>query len=103
MFIVTVMYPYSEGARFDWDYYVGTHMPLVREAFGPTGLADARALKGLPGPNGAPPPYVAIALITYPDHESVVASMTGPRAGDVAGDLPNFTDITPFRQISEVQ
>lgn len=101
MIVVSVMYPQSEGARFDWDYYVDTHMPLVRKAWGPTGLASATALKGLGSAEGGPPAYVAVALINFPDMAALQASMASPRTADVRGDLPNFTDIEPVRQISE--
>ena len=34
MLVITVMYPGSDGARFDHAYYAETHMPLVRRADG---------------------------------------------------------------------
>ena len=36
MILVTVMYP--AGEAFDTDYYLKTHMPLVRDRWGPHGL-----------------------------------------------------------------
>lgn len=101
MIVVSVMYGYQEGARFDWDYYTNSHLPLVREAFGPTGLVSATALKGIGTPGGGPPVYTAVALLTFTDMAALQASMGGPRVADVSGDLPNFTDLTPVRQISE--
>ena len=34
MFKVSVMYPHTEGARFDHTYYRDKHMPLVKERLG---------------------------------------------------------------------
>ena len=102
MIVISVMYPYTEGARFDWDYYTTSHRKLVEDAFGPTGMASVQMLKGVSSPGGGPPPYEVIALLTWPDQAAMVATMTGPRVGEVQGDLPNFTDIAPVRQISQV-
>ncbi len=101
MIVVSVMYGHQEGARFDWDYYPAQHLPLVREAFGPTGLVSATALKGIGSAEGGPPVYTAVALLTFTDMAALQASMGGPRVGEVVGDVPNFTDLVPVRQISE--
>jgi hypothetical protein len=34
MIKVTVMYPNGSGAKFDMNYYVGKHLPMVRERRG---------------------------------------------------------------------
>lgn len=101
MIVVSVMYPTTEGGKFDMDYYNATHIPLVKEAFGPTGLKSVEVLQGLPGPEGKPP-YVAIANLAFESPQALQASMGGPRAAEVVGDIANFTDIAPVRQLSSV-
>ena len=49
MIVVTVMYPENEGATFDMDYYLSTHMKLVGDKWGGMGLKGARILKGIAG------------------------------------------------------
>ncbi|MGA0606207.1 EthD family reductase [Phenylobacterium sp. VNQ135] len=100
MIVVSVMYPTTEGGKFDMDYYNATHIPLVKEAFGPTGLMSVQVLQGLPGPDGSKPPYVAIANLVFESPEALQKSMGGPRAAEVVGDIANFTDIAPSRQLS---
>ncbi len=100
MIVVSVMYPTTEGGKFDMDYYNATHIPLVKEAFGPSGLTSVQVLQGLPGPDGSQPPYVAIANLVFENPEALQKSMGGPRAAEVVGDIANFTDIAPARQIS---
>lgn len=100
MIIVSVLYPSSDGAKFDQAYYDATHIPLVKDAFGGTGLKDVLVFKGLPGGDGAPPPYVAMAHLVFEDAAALQASMGGPKAPAVSADVANFTSITPTIQIS---
>ena len=100
MIVVSVLYPSSDGARFDQAYYDATHIPLVRAAFGSTGLKDVLVFKGLPGADGAPPPYVAMAHLIFEDAAALGASMGGPRAAEVMADVAKFTNITPVSQVS---
>jgi uncharacterized protein (TIGR02118 family) len=100
MVVFTVLYPAASGAKFDQAYYDATHIPLVREAFTPTGLTDVQVLKGLPGPDGSPAPFVAMVNLTFRDAAALQASLGGPRAAEVLGDVPKFTDITPVTQVS---
>lgn len=100
MVVFTVLYPATPGATFDQAYYDATHIPLVREAFTPTGLTDVQVLKGLPGPDGSAAPFVVIVNITFRDAAALQASLGGPRAAEVLGDVAKFTDITPVSQVS---
>lgn len=95
------MYPAS--SRFDYDYYVSKHLPLVAELWAPLGLASAGASKGLSGlMPGSAPEYVTIAELNFPSVEVLQAVMTSPAAAQVLGDIPNFTDAQPKVQVSEV-
>ncbi len=49
MIVATVMYPESEGATSDMDYYLTDHLKLVGDRWGPMGLKGARVLKGIAG------------------------------------------------------
>jgi uncharacterized protein (TIGR02118 family) len=100
MAVLTVLYPAAEGARFDQAYYDATHVPLVKDAFTPTGLTGVQVLKGLAGGGGGAAPYVVIVNLVFRDAEALQASMTGPRAPEVLADVARFTDITPITQVS---
>ncbi len=100
MAVLTVLYPAAEGARFDQAYYDTVHVPLVRDAFADTGLTDVQVLKGLPGPDGKPAPYVVIVNIFFRDPAALQASLGGPRAPEVLADVAKFTDIQPVTQVS---
>jgi uncharacterized protein (TIGR02118 family) len=102
MMVLTILYPAASGARFDWDYYNDAHIPLVRSAFGATGLKAVQVLQGVSAAEGGLAPYVAMANLSFDDADAVQASLTGPRAAGVFADLANFTDIRPVTQLSSV-
>ena len=101
MIKVSVMYPNTPGARFDHEYYRDKHMPLVKARLG-----DACKFytvdKGLAGgAPGAPATYVGMCHI-YADSVEAFQKGFGPHAQEIMGDIPNYTDLSPVIQISEV-
>ena len=101
MIKVSVMYPNTPGTHFNHEYYRETHMPLVQARMG----AHCRRYaidKGLGG--GAPgttPTYVGMCHI-YCDSVDGFQAGFGPHAKEIMADIPNYTDISPVIQISEV-
>jgi uncharacterized protein (TIGR02118 family) len=76
-------------------------MPLVKARMGGNCIyytVDKGLAGGAPG---APAPYVGMCHIFC---ESVEAFQTGfaPHAQEIMGDIPNYTDLTPVIQISEI-
>jgi uncharacterized protein (TIGR02118 family) len=98
---VSVSYPFSEGKKFDMDYYVNTHFAKASELMGDA-IKKIEVLQGLGGGTpGSAPTTVAIGSIYF---ESVEAFQNafGPHADAIMGDIPNFTDIEPVMQINQV-
>ena len=101
MIQATVMYPYTEGARFDHAYYRDRHMPMVQARLG-SACAYYTVEKGLAGrAPGAPPAFVAMCAFICDSVEAYEAAMQEHRA-EILGDIANYTDITPVLQVSEV-
>ncbi|WP_166423631.1 EthD family reductase [Paraglaciecola sp. 20A4] len=101
MIKVSVLYPNSETATFDMDYYLATHLPLVAELVG-NALVSAHADLGLAG--GAPgeaPAYIAMGHLVFESVESFQQSF-GPHQGAILADLVNFTNTHPTVQISDI-
>jgi uncharacterized protein (TIGR02118 family) len=101
MIKVSVMYPNQAGARFDHQYYRDQHMPLVKQRMGDRckSYTVDRGLAG--GTPGAPPTYVAQCHIFCDSVESFQAGF-GPHAKEILADIPNYTDLQPVIQFSEV-
>jgi len=86
-----VTYPREAGTRFDRDYYVATHLPLVERAWGAFGLIDARAY--FPAEPSAS--EAAVAVLRFEDDAAIGAALASPETPGVLADLANFTDIAP--------
>ena len=99
MITVSVMYPRRDGARFDMDYYCGTHMKMVRE-LGGSRVQRIVVERGVGGNDNAPP-YAVIGRIYVGSIEDWQAVIKEHGRAFMA-DLPNFTDIEPRIQVSEV-
>ena len=99
MIVVSVLYESAD--RFDEDYYLDQHMPLVRERW-KAELSGTRVLKGMPGPDGSPPPFIIVAELSFATMGDVQQAMNGPHAAEIFGDVANFTDANPKQMISEV-
>ena len=102
MIKVGVFYPNSEGAKFDMDYYLQKHLPMARQKVGPAlkSIAVEQGLAG--GAPGAPNTYIAIGHLTFDSIDAFQASF-GPHAQAILADVPNYTNVQPVVQISEVK
>ncbi len=101
MIKVTILYPNSEGKTFDMDYYSNKHMPMVASLLGDS-LKLLAIDKGIAGRTPDEPiPYLGIGYL-YFDTLSAYQNSFGPNAEKIVGDIPNYTNIEPVVQISEV-
>ena len=102
MIKVSVMYPNQQGTHFDMSYYCAKHMPMVRRLLAPA-LKDMAIDEGIAGMTpGSPATYIALGHLYF---ESVAAFQEAfaPHAAQILGDIPNYTDIQPTIQISNVK
>ena len=87
-----VLYPNHEGARFDFDYYRNTHIPLAMKIM----KADKVMLtEGLPRKD-APPPFVMICHFQFASPEALAAVNANPEIADVRADVAKVRDIKPI-------
>lgn len=101
MIHVTVLYPLQEGARFDMDYYLNRHIPLVETRL-QGAVKKVIVEKGLGGAApGTPPAYTVVSHLAFDSVEAFNAAFA-PHAAELLADIPNYTDLEPVFQISEV-
>jgi len=94
---VTVLYPNKEGAKFDFDYYMKRHIPMVSGLFG----KDIDVQKGILSPTGSVVAFVCQARVWIDSVEHFEATMK-QHGGQILGDIPNYTNIEPIIQLDEV-
>ena len=101
MFKVSIMYPNEEDAKFNIDYYRTTHMELVKKHLKPFGLIKTDVDKGISGGGDQPAPYICTGNLYFDSQDGFDRGIA--EAGSILrGDIPNFTNVTPIRQISEI-
>ena len=102
MIKVSVLYLAGDNTRFDMDYYCRSHMPMVQQKLG-VACKRIAAEQGIGGATpGAPPAYAAMGHLWF-DSVAEFQAAFAPHAGEIMADIPNYTDIQPVIQISEVK
>lgn len=97
MITVYVTYEGAPDARFDRDYWLNHHFPLVRRSWGPLGLEELWAF--FPGQEDTK--VVAIALCLFRDEASLLAAFAPSASREVMDDVKRFTDILPQQTRAE--
>lgn len=92
------MYPRREDGRFDFDYYLKSHMKMVKDL----AAGKVRAIRVEKSVAGGPPnPYEAIGHIDC-DSMADWQAVFDAHGQKFMADVPNFTNIQPVLQVSEV-
>lgn len=98
---ITVLYPNTPGSKFDMDYYLQSHIPLVKERWGGIGMSELRAVKGVAnGDPDSPVPNQVIAILRFDSLEAFQAAGEAHGA-EIMGNIAAFTDVAPVLQINE--
>jgi uncharacterized protein (TIGR02118 family) len=99
---VSVFYPNEEGKKFDMGYYFNEHSPMIQQKLG-AAFKRVAVEQGLGGAEpGSRATYLVMFHLYFDSVESFQTAF-GPHARAIMGDIPNFTDIQPSIQISEVK
>ena len=91
---VSVMYPNVEGATFDLDYYLQSHMPMVMRRFSPYGMRGWRVVKVVGTPSGEAPSFSVVATLEFTDVDAFHAALKADGEA-VLADVPHFSNKSP--------
>lgn len=100
MIAITVCY--KSGRHLDFEYYAGTHMPLVMNNLTPLGMKSAEVRKVLASGDGTTPPYQLIASLYFPEAETFARTQADQRWKDVVADITNFYPEAPDVLVTEL-
>ena len=103
MIKVSILYPNVLNGRFDFDYYLGKHMPRSIELLSAhPGFRGVTVERGLGGTEpDSPPKYVAACFYNFESIDSFIAAFL-PHAEELQGDMPHYTDISAEIQFNEI-
>ena len=101
MIKVTILYPKTDGGRFDFEYYLRTHMPLSISLLGQAMSAITVERVVSPGPPWPDAAYHAITSFVCASREVYEAAFF-PHMERLQADMRNYTDIPAVIQVSEI-
>lgn len=98
--IVSVIYQVGPNQKFNLDYYMKSHIPLVSSLWKSAGLKGVQVMRGIASASGDAAPYHVIALLDFEllDAFKAAAAANGKEVFD---DVPKFTDVQPAIQFNE--
>jgi uncharacterized protein (TIGR02118 family) len=100
MYILTVTYPKSPEATFDFDYFRSKHLPEVGKAFAPFGLGYASVLWGEQSLDGQDPAFFATTILSFATEQGARDAVASDGARALIADVANFTSVTPIMQFN---
>ena len=101
MIRVTGLYRDMPDSEFDFDYYMNAHMPLVKKRLADFGMGDFEVERGIEAADGEAAPYICILHIEFPTIDDFKRGFE-KHSAELLADIPNYTNIAPEIQISEI-
>ena len=98
MLHVMIMYPRSEGKKFDSEYYRNNHIPFLKEKLEPlkTEIETGSATMGMESP------YLAVTHMLFKSIQHLAGKYFFS-AHDLTEDQDKFTNIKPVFQVGEIE
>jgi len=96
---LTSVFPNSEGAFFDFDYYIEKHVPMVLKLYGQS-IRRYEIFKPISGGRGEKPAFIAVTQIWIADEEAF-AKAGAEHAGKYRADIPKFTNVSPISKFQK--
>jgi uncharacterized protein (TIGR02118 family) len=100
MYVLTITYPKSAGASFDFDYFREKHLPEVGKAFQPFGLGYAAVLRGEESLGGGDPAYFVTVILSFATEQGARDAVASEAAKALSADVANFTTVKPVMQLN---
>ena len=91
---LTIVYPNSEGVRWDVEYYRTHHMPLIMRLYGASAIKRFELRKGDSGQSGGKPDYIGSVNIYINDQKAFDAAGK-QHGGELVADVPHFSSVGP--------
>lgn len=99
---LSVLYPITEGSTFDWKYYLGPHLVLMRQLLGPRGLVRIEVDRGMGAfPPGTPSHFHSVGHLYFESMQELDCALAAS-AAELIADQRNYFSGDSIVQMSEV-
>ena len=96
---INIMYPKRKGVKFNFDYYMKTHLPLLKQRFGKS-LKGIEVYHGSTKKEGYGSPFIAIVSLTMESIEDF-QEVFKQHSRELITDNKNFANSNPILQINK--
>ena len=97
-FVIT--YANAKHSRFDFDYYLNTHLPLGNRLLQDYGLVHWEVDRGQVNARGEAPTFLCITRLYFADAERMGAGFAAHGA-ELKADMGNYTNVEPVFTLAE--
>ena len=101
MIRLTALYRNSPEARFDFDYYLESHMKLSQSLLKEYGMLSFEVEKCLQTMSGDEPDYLCITHVDFENMEGLMKGLEA-HADELMADVASYTNIDPEVEVCEV-
>ncbi len=98
MIRVMILYPRSDGKKFDMEYYKNKHIPFLKEKLEPVKTEIELGLATM----GMESPYLAVTHLTFKSIQHLAGKYFF-NAHDLNEDQDKFTNLKPVFQVGEIE
>jgi uncharacterized protein (TIGR02118 family) len=102
MITLHVLYPNKDGAKFDMDYYLTSHIPMLKRVLGSAlkGCIVEQGLGGHPDP-GKKAEFAVLCHLRFDSVQSYQQAF-GAAGAQLRNDVANYSSEPPIAQLSDV-
>jgi uncharacterized protein (TIGR02118 family) len=100
--MVAITVCYKSDRPLNFEYYSGTHVPLLMQNLTPLGMERAEVRKVLASGSSATPPYQLIASLYFADAQTFERVAADERWKAVVADIAGFYPDAPDVMVTEI-
>lgn len=90
-----VSYTGRPGDRFDREYYMARHIPMVERSWTPLGLESVDVMFPVTGEQAV----VAVCLCQFRNADAMHSALASPATVEIMSDVERFTNIVPEQHV----
>ena len=100
MIRLTALYPNTDGAHFDFEYYINTHLAMARRLLADYGMRGFQVLRCTRKLDGSDADYLCISHVEFESVERMQAGFAAHKA-ELSTDFAEYTNVVPQVHICE--